>query len=105
MFLYFTIPTQQAKEKPKWLFNLGRAISTGFCRIAKMELTLPTAIFIAVGQQRFFSLKARKETCFFLNLVLCLTLLSNLEKQESIILWLINNNGCVNKLKLKGMFI
>jgi len=65
LFLYFTIPTQQAKEKPKWLFNLGRAISTGFCRIAKMELTLPTAIFIAVGQQRFFSLKARKETCFF----------------------------------------
>jgi hypothetical protein len=67
---------------------LGRAISTGFCRIAKIELTLPTTIFIAVGQQCFiFSLKARKETCFFfLNLVLCLTLLSNLEKQESIIL-------------------
>jgi hypothetical protein len=56
LFLYFTIPTQQAKEKPKWLFNLGRAISTGFCRIAKMELTLPTAIFIAVGQQCFFFL-------------------------------------------------
>jgi hypothetical protein len=56
LFLYFTIPTQQAKEKPKWLFNLGRAISTGFCRIAKMELTLPTTIFIAVGQQRFFFL-------------------------------------------------
>jgi len=88
LFLYFTNPTQQAKEKLKWLFNLGRAISTGFCRIAKMELTLPTTIFIAVGQQCFiFSLKARKEACFFfLNLVLCLTLLSNLEKQESIIL-------------------
>jgi hypothetical protein len=76
---------------------LERAICTGFCKIAKMELTLPTAIFIVVGQHCFFSLKARKETCFFfLNLVLCLTLLSNLEKQESIILWLINNIGCVN---------
>jgi len=66
LFFYFTIPTQQAKEKLKWLFNLGRAISTGFCRIAKIELTLPTTIFIAVSQQCFiFSLKARKETCFF----------------------------------------
>jgi hypothetical protein len=52
---------QQAKEKPKWLFNLGRAISTGLCRIAKMELTLPTAIFIApLVNSVFFSLKARK---------------------------------------------
>jgi hypothetical protein len=47
---------QQVKEKPKWLFNLERAISTGLCRIAKMKLTLPTAIFIVVGQQCFFFL-------------------------------------------------
>jgi len=65
LFLYFTIPTQQAKEKPKWLFNLGRAISTGFCRIAKMELTLPTAIFIVVGQQRFFFFKNKERNLFF----------------------------------------
>jgi len=88
---------QQAKEKPKWLFNLERAISTGFCRIAKMKLTLPTAIFIVVGQQCFFFFKSKERNLFFfLNLVLCLTLLSNLEKKESIILWLINNVGCVN---------
>jgi hypothetical protein len=60
LFLYFIIPTQQAKKKPKWLFNLRRAISTGFCKIAKIELTLPTAIFIVVGQQCFFFFKSKE---------------------------------------------
>jgi len=31
-FLYFTTPTQQGKGEPKWLFNMLKAISTGFCR-------------------------------------------------------------------------
>ena len=69
-----------------------------YVEIAKIKLSLPMTIFIVVGQQFFLFFKSRrKETCFFfLNLVLYLTLLSNLEKQESIILWLINNIGCVN---------
>jgi len=58
----------------------------------------PTTIFIAVGQQFiFFLIKVGgKKLVNLTNFVLCLTLLSNLEKQESIIIQLINNIGCVN---------
>jgi hypothetical protein len=72
--------------------------------------------FVSVGQRLFFSFKTerteereqrlifsfksrtegRKLTYKFQNLALCLTLLSNLEKQESTVLRLINNIGCVN---------
>jgi hypothetical protein len=72
--------------------------------------------FISVGQRLFFSFKTerteereqrlifsfksrtegRKLTYKFQNLALCLTLLSNLEKQESIVPRLINNIDCVN---------
>jgi hypothetical protein len=72
--------------------------------------------FVSVGQHLIFFLKAertegrkqylifsfksrtegRKLTCKFQNLALCLTLLSNLEKQESIVPRLINNTDCVN---------
>jgi hypothetical protein len=51
-------------------------------------------------QRLIFSFKSRTEgrklTYKFQNLALCLTLLSNLEKQESIVLRLINNIDCVN---------
>jgi len=43
------ISTEQAIKKPKWLFNLKRDIFTGYCKIGKIKLTLPTAIFIVVG--------------------------------------------------------
>jgi len=37
-----------------------------YVEIAKIKLSLPTAIFIAVGQQFFLFFKSRrKETCFF----------------------------------------
>jgi len=61
---------------------------------------LANVYFVSVGQRLFFSFKSktegRKLTCKFQNFALCLTLLSNLEKQESIVLQLINNIGCVN---------
>jgi len=41
----------------------------------------PTTIFITVGQQFFFSLKAEGNKLVNFKLVLYLTLLSNLEKQ------------------------
>jgi hypothetical protein len=51
-------------------------------------------------QRLIFSFKSRTEgrklTYKFQNLALCLTLLSNLEKQESIVPRLINNTDCVN---------
>jgi hypothetical protein len=76
---------------------LERAISTVSCRNSKKRLTLPIAIKIAVGQQYFIFLKKQgKKLVFVLNLILYLTLLSNLKKKESIILWLINNISCVN---------
>jgi hypothetical protein len=56
---------QQATEKPKWLFKLGRAISTVSCRNSQKEIN------VANGHKNsrwstvfYFSLNARKETCF-----------------------------------------
>jgi len=54
LFFYEAIPTEQAVKKPKWLFNLRTGISIGSCRKGKIKLTLPTAIFIAVGNSIFF---------------------------------------------------
>jgi hypothetical protein len=89
---------QQPTEKPKWLFKLGKAISTVYCRNSQKQINVANGYKNSRWSTVFyFALKARKGTCFcFKNLVLCLNLLSNLEKQESIILWLINSIGCVN---------
>jgi len=54
--------------------------------------------FVSVGHRLFFSLKAEQKKTYMQisKPALCLTLLSNLEKQESIVLQLINNIGYVN---------
>jgi hypothetical protein len=56
---------EQPSMKPKYLFNLSRDISTGSCRRGKFKLTLPTAIFIAVGNSIYFFFKRKEKTCFF----------------------------------------
>ena len=98
-FKFFFLQLQHSKEKNSQnSYSIREKLFLHvYVEIAKIKLPLPTTIFIAVGQQFFFFFKnRRKESCFFFNLVLCLTFLLNLEKQESIILWLINNIGCVN---------
>jgi hypothetical protein len=55
---------EQATEKPKWLFNLRRGISTGSYKIGKIKLTLPTAIFIAVGNSIYFFFKSKERNLF-----------------------------------------
>jgi len=47
---------QQPTEKPKWLFKLGKAISTVYCRNSQKQINVANGYKIAVGQQYFILL-------------------------------------------------
>jgi hypothetical protein len=56
---------QQTTKKPKWLFKLGRAISTVSCRNSQKEINVANGYKNSRWSTVFyFSLKAKKETCF-----------------------------------------